>query len=379
MHSTYDRVILILNLTFLERASPLMSPHTASATLSANRTRRPSQAWWSGIALAGAIAALSLWIAELEGMQAWGFSALTFAIVIGMVMGNTVFPAIAPHTAAGVDFSKNRLLRAGIILFGFRLTFQEAASIGVAGIVLDAVIIFSVFGLAMVVGRRLLGMDRETCMLVGAGAAICGAAAVMAMEPVARAQAHKVSVAVATVVVFGTVSMFLYPVLYPYLGMSEHAFGIFIGSTVHEVAQVVAAGNAVGPTAANTAIVEKMVRVMMLAPFLMLVSWGMQYRARRQGISEGAGRAKPSVPWFAVGFVVVVGINSLNIVPAEVAQMLMQLSTILLAMAMAALGLRTHVGAIRQAGAAPLGLAAILFVFLVVGGYLLNLVAMQLG
>ncbi len=356
-----------------------MSPQTATAALSANRTRRPSQAWWSGIALAGAIAGLSLWLAGLEGMQTWGFSALTFAIVIGMVMGNTVFPAIAPHTAAGVDFSKNRLLRAGIILFGFRLTFQEAASIGVAGIVLDAVIIFSVFGLAMVAGRRFLGMDRETCMLVGAGAAICGAAAVMAMEPVARAQAHKVSVAVATVVVFGTVSMFLYPVLYPYLGMSEHAFGVFIGSTVHEVAQVVAAGNAVGPTAANTAIVEKMVRVMMLAPFLMLVSWGMQYRARRQGSGEGAGRAKPSIPWFAVGFVVVVGINSLNVVPAEVAQMLMQLSTILLAMAMAALGLRTHVGAIRQAGAAPLGLAAILFVFLVVGGYLLNLVAMKLA
>jgi len=316
-----------------------------------------------------------MWVSDLDSVRSLGFSALTVAIVIGMVLGNTVFPAIAPHTAAGVDFAKSRLLRTGIILFGFKLTFQEAASVGVAGIVLDAVIIFSVFGLAMFAGRRLLGIDRQTCMLVGAGAAICGAAAVMAMEPVAKAQAHKVSVAVATVVVFGTVSMFLYPVLYPYLGLSEHAFGIFIGSTVHEVAQVVAAGNAVGPVAVSTAIVEKMLRVMMLAPFLMLVSWWMQRQAHRKGEPGSAGKARPSIPWFAVGFVIAVGINSLGVVSPEMADGIVHISTILLAMAMAALGLRTHAGAIRQAGAAPLGLAAILFVFLVVGGYGLNLLA----
>src|SRR5690606_4391543 len=106
-------------------------------------------------------------------------SALTIAIVIGMVIGNTFFPVIAPQTAAGVDFCKNRLLRAGIILFGFRLTFQEACSVGAAGILLDAVMILSVYGLAMTVGRRLLGMDKQSCMLIGAGSAICGAAAVM--------------------------------------------------------------------------------------------------------------------------------------------------------------------------------------------------------
>ena len=353
-------------------------PTSASSTLLA---RLPGPAWWSGIAVAAVIAAAGLWLAELPTMRALGFSALTFAILIGMVMGNTVFPMIAPHTGVGVDFCKTRLLRAGIILFGFRLTFQEAASVGVAGIVLDAVIILSVYGLAMFVGRRLLGIDRQTCMLVGAGAAVCGAAAVMAMEPVARAQAHKVSVAVATVVVFGTVGMFLYPVLYPYLGLSEHAFGIFIGSTVHEVAQVVAAGNAVSPVAANTAVVEKMLRVMMLAPFLLGVSWWLQRQARR-GRKDGepaAAKARPPVPWFAFGFVAAVGINSLGIIPQETAAQLVLLSTILLAMAMAALGLRTHVGAVRQAGAAPLALAGILFVFLVVGGYGLNLLAVRFG
>lgn len=345
----------------------------------APRLYMPGNAKWPGFALAAVVAASGLWLAQQPALRSFGLSALTFAIIIGMVLGNTVFPHIAPHTAAGVDFCKNRLLRAGIVLFGFNITFQQAATVGIAGVILDAVIILSVFGLAMTLGRRVFRLDRQTCMLVGAGSAICGAAAVMAMEPVARAQAHKVSVAVATVVVFGTLSMFLYPLLFPYMGMSEHAFGIYIGSTVHEVAQVVAAGDAVGPIAAGTAIVEKMLRVMMLAPFLMGVSWWMQRRERRSQGSETASRAKPTIPWFAVGFVVAVGINSLGVLGPSITTMLVQTSTIFLAMAMAALGLRTHAGAIRQAGAAPLALAGMLFLFLIVGGYGLNLLAQALS
>ncbi|NLC36564.1 MAG: YeiH family putative sulfate export transporter [Alcaligenaceae bacterium] len=356
-----------------------MSLHRSTPALSSSQFANwPGASWWAGLALAGAIAGAGLWLANLESMKNMGFSALTFAIVLGMALGNSVFPRIAPHTSTGVDFCKARLLRLGIILFGFRLTFQEAASVGAAGIVLDAVIILSVYGLAMGVGTRILKMDRQTCMLVGAGSAICGAAAVMAMEPIARAQAHKVSVAVATVVVFGTISMFLYPVLYPYLGMSEHAFGIFIGSTVHEVAQVVAAGDAVGPVAASTAVVEKMLRVMMLAPFLMLVSWWVYRRARKNTAGSATKPAAPALPWFAVWFVVAVGLNSTGLVSPQLAHMLVQFSTVLLAMAMAALGLRTHVSAIRQAGAAPLALAGVLFLFLLFGGYGLNLFVSQL-
>ncbi|MFT0851228.1 YeiH family protein [Achromobacter sp. F4_2707] len=351
-----------------------MSTHHSNPTLPTSRLFNwPGGSWWAGLALAGAIASGGLWLAKLESMKSVGLSALTFAIVLGMVLGNTVFPRIAPHTSAGVDFCKARLLRLGIILFGFRLTFQEAAAVGAAGIVLDIVIIFSVYGLAMAVGRRILKMDSQTCMLVGAGSAICGAAAVMAMEPIARTPAHKVSVAVATVVVFGTISMFLYPLLYPYLGMSEHAFGVFIGSTVHEVAQVVAAGDAVGPVAAGTAVVEKMLRVMMLAPFLMLVSWWVQRRANKSAASSATKPAAPALPWFAVWFVVAVGLNSTGFVSPQIAQGLVEISTVLLAMAMAALGLRTHVSAIRQAGAAPLALAGVLFLFLLLGGYGLNL------
>src|SRR5690606_4928314 len=121
-------------------------------------------------------------------------------------------------------------------------------------------------------GSRAWRLDRQTAMRIGGGSAFGGAAAVMGAEPVIRGQAHKVTVAVATVVVFGTLAMFIYPLLYPLAGMSEQAFGVYAGSTIHEVAQVVAAGSAVGEAAASTAVIEKMMRVMMLAPFLVLLS-----------------------------------------------------------------------------------------------------------
>jgi uncharacterized integral membrane protein (TIGR00698 family) len=234
-------------------------------------------------------------------------------------------------------------------------------------VLVDVVMLVSVFGLALWLGTRVLRLDRDTSLLVGIGSAICGAAAVLAAEPVLRAQAHKVSVAVATVVVFGTLAMFLYPLLYPHLGMDAHTYGLYVGSTVHEVAQVVVAGSAVGPQAAATAVIEKMLRVMLLAPFLLLLSAFL----RRGGDGAGAG-TRVQVPWFAVLFVVVAGIHSLHWLPPRWIAVLIQVDTVMLAMAMAALGVRTHYGAIRQAGLAPILLAASLAAYLLVGGWLVN-------
>lgn len=204
-------------------------------------------------------------------------------------------------------------------------------------------------------------------MLIGAGSAICGAAAVMAAEPVVRGQAHKVSVAVATVVVFGTLAMFAYPWLYPHLGLSEHEFGVFAGSTIHEVAQVVVAGRSVGEAAAATAVIEKMIRVMLLAPFLLFLS--VTWRGKDEA---HAGGARVTIPWFAVLFIAASAMNSLHVLPAALIDALIEIDTVLLAIAMAALGLRTHAGAIRQAGARPLLLATVLFAFLIAGGYSIN-------
>jgi uncharacterized integral membrane protein (TIGR00698 family) len=320
-----------------------------------------------GLALAAAIAAASTWGAGLHAAQQLGISALTLAIVLGIVLGNTVFPRIAPFSGEGVEFAKARLLRLGIILYGFRITFQEIGNIGWAGILIDVLVIGLTFTLALQLGTRVFKLDRQTAMLIGAGSAICGAAAVMATEPVVRGQAHKVSVAVATVVIFGTLGMFIYPLLYPYLHLSETGYGLYAGSTIHEVAQVVVAGRAISEQAASAAVIEKMLRVMMLAPFLVILS--SRIGAGEQG---AAAKRRIAVPWFAVLFVVVAGLNSLHLLPPALVQAILQLDTVLLAMAMAALGLRTHVGAIRQAGAKPILLASLLFVFLMGGGYVIN-------
>jgi uncharacterized integral membrane protein (TIGR00698 family) len=303
-------------------------------------------------------------------LQAHGISVLTLAIVLGIATGNTLYPYVSASSAKGIAFSKQYLLRAGIVLYGLRLTFADIAHVGVGGIIIDAVVLSSTFAMACWAGVRLFKLDRKTAMLIGAGSSICGAAAVMATEPVVDARCEQVAIAVATVVVFGTVGMFLYPVMFDlaarhFVPVSQAAYGIYAGSTIHEVAQVVAAGRAVSESAANTAVITKMVRVMMLAPFLMALS---AYLCR----GHSSTKKRIVIPWFAVGFVAVAAFNSFDLLPHALVATAVSIDTVLLAMAMAALGLTTHVSAIRTAGLKPLGLAAVLFAWLLMGGFLIN-------
>ncbi|WP_422509848.1 YeiH family protein [Stenotrophomonas sp. GZD-301] len=329
-----------------------------------------------GLLLTAAVAAGAMALADVAWLQAHGISALTLAIVLGIVLGNSLYPRMAPRAAPGVGFSKQWLLRAGIVLYGLRLTFQDIGQVGIAGVLIDALVLASTFTLAWWAGTRWFGMDRDSALLIGAGSAICGAAAVMAAEPVVRGRAEQVTVAVSTVVVFGTVGMFLYPALFQlnlahaWVPMSEQLYGVFTGSTVHEVAQVVAAGRAVSEGAADTAVIAKMVRVMMLAPFLVVLSLLL---ARGRAARPDVPRAKIVVPWFAFGFVAVAALNSLDLLPQAVVGAAIDLDTVLLAMAMAALGLTTHVSALRQAGMKPLLLALLLFAWLLAGGLGINL------
>ncbi|MEO7208218.1 MAG: YeiH family protein [Steroidobacteraceae bacterium] len=338
-----------------------------------------------GILLTGAIAVLATELAKSAWMQANGISALTLAIVGGMIAGNTVYPRIAGYSARGVAFSKQILLRAGIILFGLRLTFQDIGQVGVVGVMIDAIVLSTTFCLSCWAGTRLFGLNRRTAMLIGAGSSICGAAAVMATEPVVRGRAEEVCVAVATVVAFGTLAIFVYPALYHlndrmhWLSITPFAYGIFTGSTVHEVAQVVAAGKAVADTAANTAVITKLVRVMMLAPFLVLLSAYLSRTAAQAEVAEeveapaiASQSWRGVIPWFALGFIAVAGFNSMALLPHSFVSAAIDVDTLVLATAMAALGVSTQVSAIRAAGIKPLGLAALLFGWLIFGGFAIN-------
>ena len=241
----------------------------------------------------------------------------------------------------------------------------------VAGVGMSALTLCSTFMMACWLGQKVFGLDKHTSWLIGAGSSICGAAAVLATEPVVKAEASKVTVAVATVVIFGTLAIFIYPAMYPLLAhwFSPETYGIYIGSTMHEVAQVVAAGHAVTPETENAAVIAKMLRVMMLAPFLLF----MAARVKQLAPAGASQKSKITIPWFAIMFIVVTIFNSFHLLPNSVVQMLITLDTILLAMAMAALGVTTHVSALKNAGAKPLMMALVLFIWLIVGGGAINL------
>ncbi len=327
-----------------------------------------------GLLLAAAVAAAATAAARLGWLQANGVSALTLAIVIGIVAGNLLPAAALGASADGLNLAKQRLLRAGIVLYGLRLTFQDIGHVGLAGVAIDATVLCSTFALACVLGTRVFGLDRTTAILIGAGSSICGAAAVMATEPVVRGRPEQVAVAVATVVGFGSVAIFLYPALF-HLAAAVHPlstaqYGLWAGSTIHEVAQVVAAGHAVSDGAADTAVIAKLVRVMMLAPFLVVLA---AWFARAGGAAPGQPRPPITIPWFALGFVAVAGLRSLDVLPAPALAVANTVDVALLAVAMAALGLTTRFSAMKAAGLAPLGLGATLFAWLVIGGGAINL------
>jgi uncharacterized integral membrane protein (TIGR00698 family) len=329
-----------------------------------------------GLALSTLVAGAALWAGNLPALAGAGMSALTLAILFGILVGNTLYPRLSKTCDEGVRFAKHHLLRLGIILYGFRLTFTQIADVGVSGIAIDVLTLSSTFMLACWLGQKVFGLDRQTSWLIGAGSSICGAAAILATEPVVKAESSKVAVAVATVVIFGTLAIFLYPAIYPLLShlFSPETYGIFMGSTMHEVAQVVAAGHAVSPEAENAAVIAKMLRVMMLAPFLIFLAM----RVKALAPASKAQSSKITIPWFAIIFILVAIVNSFHLLPQAIVAALITIDTVLLAMAMAALGLTTHISALKQAGSKPLLMALVLFIWLIVGGGAINLLVQHL-
>jgi len=236
----------------------------------------------SGLTLCLAAALLAWAAAGLAWNHRLQFSPLMLAIVAGMLLGNTLPRGLVGWIHPGLRFSQQSLLRLGIVLYGVRLTVNDLSNLGPRAMVFDLAVVASVVLIGYWLGTRLFGLDEDTALLVSAGSGICGAAAVLATERVIDSASHKVSIAVATVVIFGTVAMFLYPALYPLTGFTERQFGVYTGATVHEVAQVLAAGRAISPLAADTAVITKMLRVLLLAPALLIIS-----RVRRREVGRG--------------------------------------------------------------------------------------------
>ncbi len=292
-------------------------------------------------------------------------NSLTLAIIIGMLIGNILNKFIPESFRNGIAFSSKKILRFAIILYGFRITFQQIFAVGVDGLFADIIMLTTTYLFGYYLGTRVFKLDKDLCMLTAIGSSVCGAAAVLGTDAVLKAKSHKVSLAVATVVLFGTISMFLYPFLFKLGLLNPEFFGIYIGSTIHEVAQVVAAGSAVSPVTMDTAVIVKLTRVMMLVPYLFLLGL---YLSKKSGTKC----EKIPMPVFAILFVAVCGLNSLNIVPLPVKSFLIEFDVFLLTMAMFALGVETNFEKIKGLGLKPILLAGLMFIWLVCGGMLVN-------
>lgn len=335
-----------------------------------------------GVLLIALFSCAAFYIGSAHVFTALSISPLIIGIILGMIYANLLRMHLPETWVPGIQFCSKRLLRIGIILYGFRLTFQDIAAVGVAGVTVDAIIVAVTIVGGYFVGRA-LKMDKDTAMLVSIGSGVCGAAAVLGAEATMKSKPYKTAVAVATVVIFGTVAMFLYPVGYQsgLLDLTPAEMGIFSGSTLHEVAHAVGAGNALGSDIASTTVIVKMIRVMMLVPVLLLLGVWAARRARVVGAGASAEKGKVTVPWFAFGFLLVIGINSLSVylntlstpvgIPAWGSDLINYVDTFLLTMAMVALGAETSFDKFKKAGAKPFILAGILFVWLVGGGYVL--------
>ncbi len=324
-----------------------------------------------GIMLVAFIATIATIIAKLHHIKALAISPLVIGIILGTVFANTLRNKIPQSWLPGVLFSAKTLLRIAIVFYGFRITFQQIASVGTEGLVLSTLMLSSTMIIGIVAGIKLLKLDRDTAILVASGSAVCGAAAVLATEEVLKSEPHKTAIAVGTVVLFGTISMFLYPILYrsAVLGMDFTQFGLFVGSSIHEVAQVVAAGGAIDAVSSDTAIIVKMIRVMMIAPMLLILGLFLS----RLGNHSSRGTKKLVIPWFAILFIGVAGFNSFHLLPTSLVSTINQIDTFLLSMAMTALGMETHLAKFKQAGLKPVLLALILFTWLISAGYFLTL------
>ncbi len=325
-----------------------------------------------GILLIALFSCAAFYIGEAQIFKEISFSPMIIGIILGMLYANSLRNHLPETWVPGIQFCAKKILRLGIILYGFRLTFQDIIDVGVAGILIDVIIVFVTIIGGVYLGK-LLKMDRDIALLTSIGSGICGAAAVLGAESTIQTKPYKTAVAVATVVIFGTISMFIYPIAYRsgFLGLTPDEMGIYAGATLHEVAHTVGAGNAMGTEISNVAIIVKMIRVMLLVPVLFSLGYWIALQAPKSG-NASASKGKVAVPWFALGFLAVIGFNSLNLLPQAAVDTINYIDTFLLTMAMVALGAETSIDKFKKAGAKPFILAFLLYIWLLAGGWALS-------
>ena len=328
--------------------STMTAPGPAPIVTAAETTpRRPDQT--SGgkgpLVVSSLLLATGLLVAMLAHRWVPAVGVLTWAVGLGVVAGNVgLVPGTSQRTLGRIT---KRLLRAGIVLLGFSTSLAAVAGLGVPVVVLVASVLVSTLVVTAWLGRR-LGMGGPRSLVLATGFAICGASAIAAMEETAGADDEDVTAAIAMVTLWGSIALVALPLLAGPLGLSDLQAGVWVGASVHEVGQVVAAGNAVGGAAVAIAVVVKLTRVLLLAPVVASVSLG---RRRRGGVPDDAVRRPPVVPLFVLGFLACALWRTTGTVPDVALDWIAQVQVAALAVALFGMGATVRIGSLlRKSG-----------------------------
>lgn len=316
-----------------------------------------------GLTLVAIITAAAYGLRQVPGLS--GLSPMISAIFIGIAFASfTTVPAAAKP---GVALFGKGMLRLAIVLLGFQLTLGQLGEVGLVRMLAICALVATTFVATLGLGR-LLGINPGLARLLAAGTSICGASAIAAANAVRRTDDEDVAYAVACITVFGTISMLVYPLLGQMAQLSPADYGFWAGSSIHEVAQVVAAGFQHGDVAGEQSVVVKLSRVILLAPLLIAMS---ALSADRSDGAAGKLSFSQIIPTFVIGFVACMVINTVGIVPPPLKALIVEITPVMLAAALGALGLGTRFSAVRARGVRPLLVAALASVFISAASFLL--------
>ncbi len=328
---------------------------------------------WSaraGAVYPGVLAALTIGLAATWLSQHYAAPAMLFALLFGIAFH---FLYEEGRCIAGIDFASRAILRVGVALLGVRITLDQVAGLGAVPVLLVAAGVALTIGAGLAVAR-ILGLKPTFGVLTGGAVAICGASAALAIASVLPRRPEGDSDTILTVVcvtALSTIAMILYPVLVVAIGLNDTEAGLFLGGTIHDVAQVVGAGYSISPETGDVSTYVKLLRVALLLPVVIIISAVMVRRA-----SIGGRRVFALVPFFLLAFAALVVVNSAGALPPDAVAILSDISRWCLVTAVAALGMKTSFKMLVRAGWKPVALmvseTAFIAAFVLAGIFLLR-------
>jgi uncharacterized integral membrane protein (TIGR00698 family) len=274
---------------------------------------------------------------------------VTIAILLGVVVAQ-IAGSRAAALNPGLELAVQRVLRLGIVFLGARLSLDEIARIGLPATGVIAVTMVAAFAIVLL-ASRLIAVERELSVLLAVGSAVCGNSAIVATAPVIGARASHVGYAVATVTLFGTAAVFVYPVVGHAIRMPDADFGLWSGIAVNDTSQVIAASAAYSAGALDVATVVKLIRNALMAPLLLLIGWGWARQRQRAGAVKADLRR--AVPLFVLGFLAMAGLQSVGLIGDREAEIFDALARTLILVALAAVGLSVRFSELRATSWRP--------------------------